>query len=384
MTKPKIAVLIDWYLPGSKAGGPVRSVYSLVNLLKNYFDFYIITTNKDLGSALPYSNVKANELFFKDSFHYYYFSQDQLTTENTVALIEKISPDLVYLNSFWSFPFSINVVRLKNKGLINPPILLAPRGMLGKGALGLKSFKKNIFISLARVLGSYEKIIFHATQKQEESDIRSKFKSTKILVAPNVNSSPITPNKSTKTVNHLKLFYLSRVAKVKNLHYAIEILTSVPSHYKVEYDIFGNSEETEYWNLCEELIAKLPPHISVNYKQELQFDKVQEVICNYHCLLLPTLNENYGHSIVEALLCGCPAIISDQTPWNDIHEVDAGYAIDLNDKQLFVDAIVHYAALNQEDFIVKSKKAINYISNKIDLDYIANQYKSLFNDCIQN
>ena len=384
MNKPKIAVLIDWYLPGTRAGGPVRSVYSLVNLLKNDFDFYIITTNKDLGSEQQYSGVDADTLLYKDSVHYYYFSSGRLNSENMIGLFHKINPNLIYLNSFWSYSFSINIVRLKNKGLINQPILLAPRGMLGKGALGLKSFKKSAFIFIAQILNSYKKIIFHATQKQEESDILSKFMHSKILVAPNVNSSPVMRNKVIKTVNHLKLFYLSRVARVKNLHYAIELLASIPSQYNVEYDVFGNREDADYWNFCKELIAKLPAHIKVSYKQDLPFDEVQGVICNYHCLLLPTLNENYGHSIVESLLCGCPAIISDQTPWSDLNESGAGFTIALKAKPLFIDAIVYYASMNQDDFSLKSEKAINYISNKIDLGQISNQYKILFNDCIKN
>jgi hypothetical protein len=34
MTKKKILVFVDWYLPGYKAGGQIRSVASMVGHLK--------------------------------------------------------------------------------------------------------------------------------------------------------------------------------------------------------------------------------------------------------------------------------------------------------------------------------------------------------------
>ena len=384
MKKLKIAVLIDWYLPGTKAGGPVRSVYSLISLLKSDFEFYIITTNTDLGETKGYPGIETGKLFYKDSVHYYYFDQQHLGNEGLLSLLKEISPDLIYLNSFWSRYFSINIVQLKRSGALTSPVLLAPRGMLGKGALSLKSFKKKLFIALSKMMGWYKGILFHATQEQEKSDVLRWYPAAQVRIAPNVNSGSVLPNKSTKEKNELKLFYLSRIAKVKNIHFALEALKGIPKEFKVVYDLFGNLEDKEYWNSCLEIIRTLPENITVTYKGELQFHEVQSRIAEYHCLLLPTLNENFGHSIVESLLCGCPAIISDQTPWTDLESHDCGFSISLEQKQKFTDAIVQYARMDQAEFSEKSKKAISYISKKIDLERIREQYKSLFYESTQN
>ncbi len=376
--------MMDWYLPGTKAGGPVRSVFSLISLLKNDFEFYVVTTNQDLGSDSQYDQIKADTLFCKDNVHYYYFSKARLNSASMLEVLGLIKPDLVYLNSFWSFNFSINIVNLKNKGLLKAPVLLAPRGMLGKGALGLKSLKKRAFLFVAKNLGWYKNIVFQATQQQEASDTRAKFRSADIRIAPNINAAAAVENKSVKQEGHVKLFFLSRVSKVKNLHFALELLKSVPEQYTVEYAIFGNLESQDYWNDCEKIIATLPKNITVSYKGELRFNEVQPTICHFHFLFLPTLNENFGHSIVESLLCGCPAIISDQTPWNDLEKNNAGYAIALSDNKKYIDVIVDAAKLDQATFLKKSKDAISYIQNKIDLQLIVNQYKNLFNDIIKN
>jgi glycosyltransferase involved in cell wall biosynthesis len=384
MTKSRIAVLIDWYLPGTSAGGPVRSVYSLVNLLKDYFDFYIITSNHDLGSNEPYKDVEHDQIFLNKDIHYYYFSPPRLTQKNMCALLKEINPHVVYLNSFWSYPFSIGVVRLKNSGALKAPVLLAPRGMLGSGALKIKPFKKKVFLTLARLANLYRHVHFHATQSHEKQDIERQLGPLPVSIAPNLNSTQPVKNKSVKKINTLKLFYLSRISPVKNLHFALKVLHQIPPQYEVQYDIFGNLEDLDYWNDCLKSISTLPGNVTVQHKGTLEFDKIRETISDYHCLFIPTFNENYGHSIVESLLCGCPAIISDQTPWNDLEAAGAGYAFTLREKKSFVNAIISFAQMSQEEFMERSEAAGRYIAGKTDPGQNIMQYKNLFNERIKN
>jgi glycosyltransferase involved in cell wall biosynthesis len=371
-------------LPGTKAGGPVRSIYSLVTLLKDHFEFYIVTSNTDLGNDEPYTNIKSDTLLERESVFYYYFSKTNRTIPNILKVVNDIHPDLVYLNSLWSYDLSIAIVRAKAKNLIKAPLLLAPRGMLSRGAMGLKSLKKTGFLIIARLAGWYKHIHFHATNEQEKSDILRQFKNVTVSIASNLNAGSVLHVPKAKQENHIKLFYLSRVARVKNLHFALELLSFVENGLTIEYDIYGNIEDKVYWAECEAIIKTLPGNIKVTYRQELQFNEVQSMIASYHALLLPTLNENFGHSIVESLLCGCPVIISDQTPWNDVESNNAGYAISLNNKIGFVNAIKSLAVLNNEEFTVKSNAAIKYISEKLNIDNSVEQYKNLFDDSIKN
>ena len=200
MIKPKIIILIDWYLPGTKAGGPVRSVYSMVNVLKSFFDFYIITANRDLGCTQPYPNIESNTLFLKEEVNYYYFSTNKLNSINMLKLIKQINPNLIYLNSFWSYQFSISIIKLKNKNKFDASVVLAPRGMLGLGALSLKPLKKKLYLAVAKLFGWYNSISFHATQKQEEQDIVSKFPKAKITTIQNINSNSPIKNTSIKKI----------------------------------------------------------------------------------------------------------------------------------------------------------------------------------------
>lgn len=376
--KKKIVILLDWYLPGNKAGGPVRSIYSLCELLKDSFNITIVTSNSDLGSNDTYKNVQADTLFEKDGIQYYYLSKKNLHGQTVVKLINSFNPSLVYLNSFWSYPFSIAIARAKQKNQLKADLILAPRGMLNTGSLGLKSFKKKLYLLVAKLFHYYDNVTFHATNEKEKIDILSQFKKNPVVIAENLNSGKVYHHPRIKEINSLKLFFLSRIAEVKNLHYALDLLRSIPETIRIEYAIFGNEENSDYWQVCESILHKLPPTIKVRKLGEISFTNIQKTISEYHALLLPTLNENYGHSIVESLLTGCPVIISDQTPWNDLENFGAGYAVPLHQKEKFIAAIINMAEMDQGAFDLASKKAIEYISNKIDLKLILQQYKILF------
>ena len=80
MNKERILVFIDWYLPGFRAGGPIRSCANLVEHLKDEFDFSIITRNTDYMETIPYPSVKSDQWnILDDGTRIYYFSEENIS-----------------------------------------------------------------------------------------------------------------------------------------------------------------------------------------------------------------------------------------------------------------------------------------------------------------
>jgi glycosyltransferase involved in cell wall biosynthesis len=379
LAKKNIAVLIDWYLPGNKAGGPVRSVFSLLNLVKDEYNFHVITKDHDLGSALPYQNIRSDQWSTYDGVPVYYFSETGFNSAKLLEVINSVHPDIVYLNSFWSYDFSILPLRLKKAGKISAEVILAPRGMLGMGALSIKPLKKKLFLSLLKVVDLHSKVTFHATTTDEEKEIRRVFKNAKVRIASNVNSTKIRTDRAIgKKKWELRLFFLSRISRVKNLHYALEILRDLGTDGNIVYDIYGSMEDKLYWKECESIISSLPSNIKVNYRGDLSFEKVQNTIEAYHFLFLPTLNENFGHSIYESLVSACPVIISDTTPWNGINEAGCGFAIPLKEKEGFEKAIREALAMDEAAYSSVWKNCVKFMSANAGKDTEKKAYLELF------
>ncbi len=382
--KKNILVFTDWYLPAYKAGGPVKSVAALAFYLKEDFNFYIITGNKDVFAKEPLKNIESNQWqVLPNGEKVYYFSDDFFSWKNLSALLKTICLDAVYLNSFFSTRFTVYPLLFKKAGFLKAPILLAPRGMLSSGALQLKSRKKNIFIRAAKLLSLYKNVVWHATSVQEETDIKNIFGNTNIFQISNLGLPPLKNRTDySKENNTVKICCLARISKVKNILFALEVLQQVNSGIVI-FDIYGPAEEADYYNTCQEFAQKLPAYVNVFFKGDLQGNEVEETLKNYHLFFLPTLNENFGHAIVESMLNGCIPLISNTTPWRNLQAQNIGWDIALNEKEKFVVAVNEMIEMKKDVFEERSKTVQQYARlNCLDENNRVS-YKKLFTTLTQ-
>jgi len=364
--KPKVLVLIDWYLPGYKAGGPIQSLANLVDNLKDEFNFSIVSRNTDYLETSPYPNLAADQWIEGDGLKLHYISVKKLNYRNLRSLLMEEEHDVVYLNSMFSYYFTLLPLWiLRGRGA---NIVLAPRGMLAKSALGIKPLKKRIFLFICALFGLFKNIYFQATSKQEECDIETVFGlRSQIKFAPNIAASvpELSRESCLKDAGSVKLLSVARIAPEKNLLYALNILKQVVG--KVKFDIYGTVYSEQYWSLCKEVIASLPDNITVEVHGGVSRSELFPLLEKSHFLFLPSKGENFGHIIMEALSCGCPVIISDQTPWKSLALSNIGYDIKLASEDKFIEAIEGCIKMNQEEYNRKSDTSIEYARN-----YVAN------------
>lgn len=357
--KRKVLIITPFYIPGIKGGGPIQSIKNLVDNLSKQLDFYIITSDRDLNEIEPYSNIVIDEWMSIGPAKVLYTNPSKLTPVKLCKIMNRINYDVIYLNSFFSFKFSIMPVLLSKLRLIsNKKIVIAPRGEFSKGAIGLKKFKKNTFIKFVKLLKLYNDIIWHATAISEKHDIIRVFgQNERIKIASNLVANfklEKSQKNRTKKEKEIKVIFVSRVHPKKNLKKAISILGETKG--KIEFNIFGPIEDKNYWNDCLNEIKKLPKHIEVSYKGVLNHKEVIKKFKSHHIFLFPTLGENYGHVIIESLLSGCPVIISDQTPWRNLESLGIGYDIDLKNHKKFVQSIQSYIDMNGKEYQKVSQK----------------------------
>ena len=50
----RILTFVDYYLPGYKAGGPIRTIANMVSQLGGEFEFLIVTRERDFLDTVPY------------------------------------------------------------------------------------------------------------------------------------------------------------------------------------------------------------------------------------------------------------------------------------------------------------------------------------------
>lgn len=349
----KILIFTDYFEPGYKAGGPIKSVKNILESLKDSFDFTIVTNNKDLGDTSAYSGIRSNFFYNRDWGDLFYTNLNSLSIFGVKKIIKEINPDFIYLNSFFS-KVSIKVYICKIFLGLKHQIIIAPRGEFSPGALKIKSTKKKLFIRFFKL--SNVKTKFHSTDDLETEHISQVFSNKRISKAPNLPNPYNEINKDViKNKNELNLVFISRISYKKNLHYLIDVFERIES--KINLDIYGPIEDLDYFN---DTINKLNAikHLNVEYKGHIENSKVINKIKEYHYFILPTLGENYGHAIVESILAKTPVIISDQTPWRSLKEQGVGFDISLSEKDDWIKTI--------DACLLEDQTNYNYKVNKIE------------------
>ena len=310
--RPVVLVAIDWYLPAFQAGGPIRSIANLVAALGDDIDFRIVCGNRDLGESEPLP-VPTGTWQSKGKAAVLYLPKPEWTAARWTALLLDIQPDLLYLNSLYSGPFS----RLpwKIARTMGTPTTLAPRGMLGSGALSVKPQRKRAWLWLQWLTGGYRDIRWHASTGQEAEEIRTWFPNARIHVALNL-PVPFSPIPSNRQANTLRILSVGRIHPIKNYPFGVDVAASlVEAGMRVQYRIVGPIEDaTEADRIQQqseaielELIGPVSPTETADH-----FGWADLV-------LVPSFNENFGHSVAEAVAAGRPVIVSDQTAWSNLH-----------------------------------------------------------------
>jgi len=109
-------------------------------------------------------------------------------------------------------------------------------------------------------------------------------------------------------------------------------------------------DDEAYWRQCRSLMARMPRNVEVTYRGPVAQEDVIETISRYQFFVLPTLGENYGHTIVEALFAGRPVVIGDKTPWRGLAAEGAGWDIALDEPERWRRVLQGCVGMNEETY----------------------------------
>ena len=382
---PKVLCFIDYYLPGYKAGGPVRTIVNMVELLGDDIEFLIVTRDRDFKATQPYSTVNIDAWNRVGKAQVFYASSATLSFSGVMRLLKKTPHDVLYLNSFLSPWMTGLLLLIRRLGLYGKsPVILAPRGEFSAGALALKSTKKQIYIALAKAAGLYRKLIWQASSEYEAEDIRCVLSGvmTKIFIAPDLLSCSMEESaradkhkRSGRESGPLRVIFLSRISPMKNLDFLLRVLCKV--NCRVQFSLFGPAEAAMCWAICQNLIRVLPDNISVTYVGEVTPEQVPQAFAENDVFIFPTRGENFGHVIFESLRAGTSVIVSDRTPWladpNGALEVLA-----LERPDAWEAAITRWACFNDHAYAAQRVAASNYARRYVETSQAVEQNRNLF------
>lgn len=380
MNPKEIVIIVDWFDPAYKAGGPVSSMVNLTKLLGGDFKIKIITSDTDYGIT-KLDGVETDKwVDWHGKAMVYYLSEKNRSRSQLFDILDETEADFYYIQGMFSLYYSVLPLLWWKKRKIGQAIV-APRGMLHPNAFEIKRRKKQVFLETVKLLGWYDDIFFHATNEYEKERIIYFFKrkaARRIRIANNVPKILVGKKECVKKENELKVIAVGRISKEKNYELFFEIFSQLD--VAINLTIVGDYSDDAYFeNFFKPALESLESKHKVEWIRNLAPHELQSKYQESDLFISTSFGENYGHAIAEALGNGCPVLIPETLPWHKLDEKLAGYNLKYN-AEMFNEKIKYFYTLSLGEFSKYCRGAFAYYQYKSNFETLKDQYKNLFNE----
>ena len=210
--------------------------------------------------------------------------------------------DVVHLHSVFLWPTLSAARAARSAGV---PYVLSPRGMLVRQLIERRnSLLKRAWIALFERRNVEAAAAVHCTSELERKELLALGLSPRAtFVVPNGVDLPGAPP---VRVTSDTILYLGRINWKKGLERLIESLRDVPRGQLV---IAGNDEEGLTPQL-QAVAAAAGVAARVVFAGYVEGEAKRRLLTEATVLVLPSISENFGNAVLEAMAHGCPVVVT--------------------------------------------------------------------------
>ena len=308
-------------------------------------------------------------------------------SKHTDEFLRSTTYDLYHANTLWLYPTHATCSYARKVG---KPYVLSLHGMLYPTALAVSSWKKRIMGALWYRNDVMRATCLHATCRQEMEHCRAYGYKGPIAVIPNAVVFPDYLKGFVRSVDSFKfrngkryIGFLGRlhpIKKVENIIYALDCMREYENGDSlldmVCLQIMGKFDDSyELW--LKDEVRRLGLQGHVEFLGLVSGKDKYDRLANLSALMVPSLQENFGMIVPEALVCGTPVYASFGTPWEELKTEMCGW---WNDNSPETIALIIKEILNttEEQLFEMGNNGRKLIEQKYEQHKVATMMKQLY------
>lgn len=282
--------------------------------------------------------------------------------------------DVIHNHGLWLMP---NVTSGVAAAAGSTPFVISPRGMLAPAALAFSRLKKRAFWRVLQGSVVRQAACIHATSEQEYEEIRKFGLANPVAIIPNGIDLPELPAQWPEgpAIKRVVLS-LGRIHPKKGLGCLLRAWSKVEARCPGwQLKIVGPPEAGHDDELRAAAIALGLTRVSI--EGPLYGDLKTIAYREADLFVLPTLNENFGLTVAEALSVGTPAVSTKGAPWSGLEGEGCGWWIDHGVEPLAV-ALARAMALPREALKAMGDKGREWMARDFSWDRVAHDMLDVY------
>jgi glycosyltransferase involved in cell wall biosynthesis len=382
----KILHVVPTYLPAVRYGGPIYSVHALCQRLAAIgHQVHVFTTSVDgpKDSDVPHDrtvDLDGVQVHYCRSgwFRRLYYSAD-LAAQLGSAVSQF---DVVHLHSVFLYPTVVGARLSVRAGV---PYVLSPRGMLVRDLIERRSsVTKRAWIRLVERTNLERAARIHLTSEEERlALIDLGLNLAPIAIIPNGVDAPVTfsrdevsPDVRALVTEGFDILSFGRISWKKGLDRLILAMVELPNARAL---IAGNDEDglsAKLRGVAEDSgvgdrVRFLPRQISGADKEAL--------FAAARAFALPSLSENFGNVVAEAMIRGLPVVVTERVGAAEIVKASGGGLVARSGPGDFAAAFAGLLASN-ERLAAMGAKGAAYARGRLTWSGIARRFEDLYSE----
>ena len=281
---------------------------------------------------------------------------------------------ILHVHGLWLMPNVYPGDAVKRGGA---HLVVAPRGMLGPEALEFSKRRKQIMWQILQKRAVYAASCVHATSEKEYEEVRKFGLRQPVAIVPNgVEVAPIYSAKSPESACARTVLYLGRIHPKKGvdrLLAAWRYVEDLRSDWILR--IIG-PDEKGYLDRLKRQASQLELS-RVIFGEALFGDVKREAYRSAELFVLPTLNENFGMTVAEALAEGTAVICTKGAPWHGLEENRCGWWVDQGIEPL-AEALTQATSKEPEELIAMGKRGREWMAREFSWAAMATRMVAVY------
>lgn len=394
----KVLCINPFYWPAFQYGGPIAAVHELNKaMVKQGVNITVFTTNVGLENKVPTNqevNIDKVKVFYFKYIKYFEFLGStgwQFSPKISSCLRNSIKKfDIIYIPAIWNYPTIPAFYYSKHYG---KPYIVAPFGTLYPYTFKKKLWKKMLYFHLI-----IKKYIHHATAihytTEDEFETCHTFLGlkNKTIVIPNAIdlSEFIEIPESEKLMakypflkNKKVILYLGRITWIKGLDILIKAYAELAKTRKDIHLLIVGPDEAGYEKKVRAWCANYGILEKVTFTGILTGKSKLEAFTGSDLFVLPSYSENFGITVIEAMACRIPTIISNKVGiYREVEKNRAGIVIEADSKSLYngIKTLLNNESLRKR--IAENGEKL--VKKYYDIDKVARQTIEVYKEILKN